>query len=264
MLDQRLGYVLLAIGVAIICFWLYVSELNKRLAEQQENDGLPKQEYLNKRRDQARKYWLIGAIGLVWLTFTVFAIGGDGVCLTISLLSSAIILFGVGCLVYGKFDEGHFIALKFLLTALGFGFGLALGLSLFRGALAFVTALICAALFPIGIHELHKRAVCDFDPDEEKEYGPTPAVPIRPAQATRPNTQPTTAQPPRTYYRPAYRPAYRPVTTTNQPVHRRTVPAQAPADQNSDWQLNAFIVEQLSKTKEGRQYLVEVLKKTQN
>lgn len=249
MLGERFGYVLLIVIATFFCFWMFVCESNKPFIKEQEERGLTKKQLNKELVKHAKKYWPLGAIGLGWLILTVSALCGDGVCTTLSLVATVIAIFVIGYRFYGEEEKvAESTANKFLLVSLGLGLGSVIGVSWFKGLFAYVFGIAWAIIIPVAAHFIWKRSINDLEDDEED--APAPRVVAQPPRTV---TQPPRAsvQPPRTYYRPP--------NTTGQPVSRRSG-SFTRTNNGVDRDLNDHIVECLSKTKEGRQILAEVLK----
>lgn len=244
-----LGYVLLVIGFSVGCFWMFVCESNRPFIKELKERGLTKKQRNKELVKHAKNYWPLGAIGLGWLILTVSALCGDRVCTALSLAATAVAIFVIGYRFYGEEEKvAESTAYKFLLASLGLGLGSVVGVFCFKGLFAYVLGIAWAIIIPVAAHFIWKRSINDLEDDEED--APAPRVVAQPPQTV---AQPPRAsvQPPRTYYRPP--------NTTGQPVSRRSG-SFTRTNNVVDRDLNDHIVECLSKTKEGRQILAEVLK----
>jgi len=231
---ENLGYIFMIIVVTGICFWQYLKTMNEREADILASSGLSRKEIRAKMRARKKNIWLLGAIVLVWLISVIAAFGGSGYFFALILSAAACIAIWYSL---SNTDTLQLIAMKFLIAPVGLAVGFYLGKMLnLPGAWTYILGLIGAAGFVVITHLIHNTMFDDLDDDEDEEApAETPA-----------RNQVASATPNR-------------VTTnrTTSTRHRRT---QAVRD-DSDHAFDAYIIEELSKTEEGRQQLIDMLRR---
>ena len=240
---SNLGYIFLIVVVTCICFWQYTRTMNDRAEEQLGEANLTKKERRAKLHARYKNLWLFGAIVVFWLLIVVTAFSDGGLLLALIFTIAAAI--GVWYCVYNA-DDLQTVAFKFLSAPLGLTVGFAIGKLLnLQGIWTYIFGIAGAIVFVAITHYIHFKACDRLDDDEEDEEDDeddTPAT-ARSANGTR------------------HQGVYRaPRVNSDRPTNSNRRTSEREHD-DGDRNFDAYIIEQLSKTEEGRQQLIEMLKR---
>ena len=255
----NIGYIFFSVVVSCICFSLAQQSMKDQLEEMLKESVLTKKEVRAKYREHTRNVRLLWIIGIVWLGYFVLALSGSDS--TIAFLFMVAAVAGLGYLLIKKANGKQVIAIRFLAVALGLGFGLVLGNAIHAGTVTYFLGIACAVAFAVLAYFVGKGHTDDLE-DEEDDDEPAPVErrePTTPPTTSTRNEKPTqttkTARPTT-----GYRPAKATKENVNNPPRRRRSEPNARSDDGGDRNFDTYIIEQLSKTEEGRQQLLQLLK----
>ncbi len=255
----NIGYIFFSVVVSCICFSLAQQSMKDQLEEMLKESVLTKKEVRAKYREHTRNIRLLWIIGIVWLASIVLALSGSDS--TIAFLFTVAAVAGLGYLLIKKANGKQVIAIRFLAVALGLGFGLVLGNAIHAGTVTYFLGIACAVAFAVLAYFVGKGYTDDLE-DEEDDDEPAPVErrePTTPPTTSTRNEKPTptpkTARPTT-----GYRPAKATKENVNNPPRRRRSEPNARSDDGGDRNFDTYIIEQLSKTEEGRQQLLQLLK----
>lgn len=242
MLDN-FGYIFLLVLFSLICFWQFAHVMNERAKTQSMEIGLSRKEARVKQRDRYRKICFLIGCGIVWLIVVIWSIASGN--FFVSLLLTAIIAALIVYAAMGSIDEEKTIAFKHLAGPLGLAEGFALGIMLKLGVFTYILGIALAVGCIAGIHFICRDSIDDLD-DEEEEAPVHVEVPQHRERTGEVYRVPSTTS----------APTNKEKTTTKR--RRRTKPK---ADEESDAvDRDRYIIEQLAKTEEGREQLLEMLR----
>ncbi|MBQ3293679.1 hypothetical protein IJG96_00910 [Candidatus Saccharibacteria bacterium] len=244
-------YIFLSVVVSGICFYLAFNSMKEQFEQELEMSVLTKKETRAKRREHSRKVWLFVAAELVWLVSIVVALSGSDYFVAFILTAAAIV--GLGYLLIKCPNEKQTITIKFLSVALGLGLGLVIGTLIKAGTVTYFLGICFAIALPVLVHFVGKANIDDIDDDDDEEparevttaqppHDEEPAQPVRMAQPTV-----------------GYRPAKPNKETVNRSTRRRRSGLKAEND-GGEREFDVYIIEQLSKTEEGREQLLQLLR----
>ncbi len=249
---ENLGYLFLIVIVTGICFWQYRNTMNDRAANTLAAAGLTKKEIRKKQRARRKNMWLIGAIVAVWLIATFLAFGGiDAVFFFIVSIFSCIAIW----YSLNNTDTMQLTAMKFLIAPIGLALGFYIGKAInLPGIWTYVIGILTAVILIAVTHFIHRAMVDDLDDDDEDDEDDDEEEP-RPMRSYEDPNAGTYVR--REAARQAVNGNSRNREGTPNNRHRRNVQASDETDHN----LDAYIVEQLSRTEEGRQQLLDMLRR---
>ncbi|MBQ1528445.1 hypothetical protein IIZ77_02235 [Candidatus Saccharibacteria bacterium] len=261
MLDN-LGYIFLSVVVSCICFGLAQQSMKDQLTTEIETSNFTKKQVRAKYREHARNVRLLWIIGLVWLASIVITLIGSSAIVALIFTVAAILGLGY-LLIKKKPGKKQVDTIKFLAVALGLGLGLILGKLINAGAVTYFTGIAGAVAIPVIVYFVAKADFDDIDDDDDEEPAPAREVVTQPTSTPEPlvrHEEPTPQQARTARPTAGYRPAKATSENVNNPPRRRRSGLQAQSDDGGDRNFDSYIIEQLSKTEEGRQQLIAMLK----